>query len=276
MRSRGAVAWWPSRTRSSASVLAFTLCGCEQLTYHCAVALVAARDAAFELEKAEGARKLEAYDRLFVYYNDAIRIVKDDIAELVQHAHIHTLHSLHCILRCTLAHSTFQSRQSQAKKNKPEVPVKKSAKTVENEATLTFLSQYISFLKVTRTLERNTLMTDAAEARFEGKAAAGGVGTDEASKRPPRPEDLAKLYENLIQNVADLDALREKDDAEGGKEVLARSLTYKAFRCVAHNSAITVVTDSVHHAGVSTQRSLTPALPSGTRPPPCSSARRRR
>lgn len=155
--------------------------------------------------------------------------------------------------------------------------MKKSAKTVENEATLTFLSQYISFLKVTRTLERNTLMTDAAEARFEGKAAAGGVGTDETSKRPPRPEDLAKLYENLIQNVADLDALREKDDAEGGKEVLARSLTYKAFRCAAHNSAIIiVVTDSVHHAGVSTRRSLTPAPPSGTRPPPCSSARRRR
>ena len=112
------------------------------------------------------------------------------------------------------------------------MPVKKSAKTVENEATLTFLSQYVSFLKVTRTVERNTLMTDAAEARFEGKAQAAATG-DEASKKPPRPEDLAKLYENLIQNMSDLDALREKDDAEGGKEILARSLTFKAFRCAA-------------------------------------------
>lgn len=158
-----------------------------------------------------------------------------------------------------------QARQSQAaKKGRPDAPVKKmSAKAVETEATLTFLSRYVSFLKVTRTIERNVLMTDAAEARFEGKGRLSLLGPSIGTffylflylhTRPPgdgkapKPEDLAKLYENLIQNTADLDSLREKEDAEGGKEILARSLAFKAFRC---GRVVCLVATAVFSSGIS-------------------------
>lgn len=53
-----------------------------------------------------------------------------------------------------------------------------------------------------------------------------------APKKLAKPEELVKLYDNLLQNMTDLSQLIDKEDLESVKETAARTLTFKAFRFV--------------------------------------------
>lgn len=93
-------------------------------------------------------------------------------------------------------------------------------------SSMHFLYTYLMFLRYTKTIERNLVMITAMKDVLEGKA------TLEDGKKPVRPQDLVRLYETVIQNLAEIPQLAGlEEDIEFRQKYEAQIGFYKAARC---------------------------------------------
>ncbi|KJE93104.1 hypothetical protein CAOG_009730 [Capsaspora owczarzaki ATCC 30864] len=143
--------------------------------------------------------RLEMFDQLFAEYNDAISLLKDE-------------------LRGDSVHDKKGAQKSEALAD-----------------TLRFLLAYISYQKLSRTIERNLILIAAAKERLPAEteaAASATVAVHDAASKPTRPDDIVRLYDIILQNLADMNELGGLDnDPEFTKELAARTLYFKTFRC---------------------------------------------
>ncbi|KAJ9576728.1 hypothetical protein L9F63_025379 [Diploptera punctata] len=93
---------------------------------------------------------------------------------------------------------------------------------------LTSLQQLLSYLmhiRLTRTIQRNLLMVESAQATLSDKNE-GGEG------RRTRPQDLTRLFEIILQNYCELQQLPGlEDDMKYQQEIDTKIKAYRAFRC---------------------------------------------
>lgn len=152
------------------------------------LAFIGSENARIELERVQGEdEKLAQYSHLFSAFAD-----------------------IHEVLRAEL-----KAIEDAAKREK-----QKSTKTVAEEANLLYLQNYVTYLKLTKTIERNELLASTFLARLKDR-----------SGKKTKPEDLVRIYDNLIVNIADLESISDQEDTEYAKLLASRRLAYKAYRC---------------------------------------------
>ncbi|XP_074486687.1 signal recognition particle subunit SRP68 isoform X1 [Sebastes fasciatus] len=92
-------------------------------------------------------------------------------------------------------------------------------------SNLQFLHSYLTYIKLCTLVKRNESMAHTLQAKLKEPE------VDE-SKRGPRPQDLIRLYDIILQSLAELSTLQGlEDDHTFQKEVSLKTLVYKAYRC---------------------------------------------
>uniref|UniRef100_A0AAQ5YHT7 Signal recognition particle subunit SRP68 n=1 Tax=Amphiprion ocellaris TaxID=80972 RepID=A0AAQ5YHT7_AMPOC len=92
-------------------------------------------------------------------------------------------------------------------------------------SNLQFLHSYLTYIKLCTLVKRNESMAHTLQAKLKEPE------TDE-TKRGPRPQDLIRLYDIILQSLAELSTLQGlEDDHTFQKEVSLKTLVYKAYRC---------------------------------------------
>ncbi len=124
-------------------------------------AMLAAQELLLELDKAGGEqhaldKRFELYDRLFVAYNDAVRIARDEMTAKVP------LPFLACAVFALLSMADTRCGV-QAKGG-----AKKTAKSEETVQSLELVAKYLAHQKLSYTFERNLLMVEQAQRRWQG------------------------------------------------------------------------------------------------------------
>uniref|UniRef100_A0A6Q2XYQ8 Signal recognition particle subunit SRP68 n=1 Tax=Esox lucius TaxID=8010 RepID=A0A6Q2XYQ8_ESOLU len=89
-------------------------------------------------------------------------------------------------------------------------------------SNLQFLHSYLTYIKLWTVVKRNESMAHVLQAKLKE------TQPDE-NKRGPRPQDLIRLYDIILQNIVHLQGLEE--DHTFQKEVALKMLVYKAYRC---------------------------------------------
>jgi len=93
-------------------------------------------------------------------------------------------------------------------------------------SSMHFLHTYLTYIKCTKVIDRNLVLIN------EMKRVLAGEITVEKGKKPVKPQDLVRLFENIIQNLSDMKGLAGLDeDLEFHHEVEAKVSYYKAARC---------------------------------------------
>lgn len=107
-------------------------------------------------------------------------------------------------------------------------PKLRHAETGAPVTGIQYLLAYLSYIRLTRTLERNIYLVAQAKQNLSvGDKQSSGDG----GKRV-RPQDLTRLYEIISQNVLELQQISGmEDDAVYQREIEVISLSFKAFRC---------------------------------------------
>lgn len=82
----------------------------------------------------------------------------------------------------------------------------------ERSAPATHLLSYVQYIRLSRTMERNLLLVEAAEQSDKTKA-----------------QDIVRLYEAVLHNVVEISQLQV--DEEFVKEQEVKKMFYRAFRC---------------------------------------------
>ncbi|KAJ0033838.1 hypothetical protein NQD34_000945 [Periophthalmus magnuspinnatus] len=91
-------------------------------------------------------------------------------------------------------------------------------------SNMQFLHSYLTYIKLCTLVKRNESMAHTLQAKLKEPQ------TDE--KRGPRPQDLIRLYDIILQSLAELSSLQGlEDDHIFQKEVSLKTLVYKAYRC---------------------------------------------
>ncbi|XP_068448738.1 signal recognition particle subunit SRP68 [Clinocottus analis] len=92
-------------------------------------------------------------------------------------------------------------------------------------SNLQFLHSYLTYIKLCTLVKRNESMAHTLQAKLKEPEA-------DESKRGPRPQDLIRLYDIILQSLAELSTLQGlEDDHTFQKEVSLKTLVYKANRC---------------------------------------------
>uniref|UniRef100_A0A7N8YFQ1 Signal recognition particle subunit SRP68 n=1 Tax=Mastacembelus armatus TaxID=205130 RepID=A0A7N8YFQ1_9TELE len=92
-------------------------------------------------------------------------------------------------------------------------------------SNLQFLHSYLTYIKLCTLVKRNESMAQTLHAKLKE------TQSDE-NKRGPRPQDLIRLYDIILQSLAELSTLQGlEDDHTFQKEVSLKMLVYKAYRC---------------------------------------------
>ncbi|XP_062402350.1 signal recognition particle subunit SRP68 [Sardina pilchardus] len=92
-------------------------------------------------------------------------------------------------------------------------------------SNLQYLHSYLTYIKLWTVVKRNESMAHTLQAKLKEPQ------TDE-SKRGPRPQDLIRLYDIILQSLAELAGLQGmEEDHTFQKEVGLKTLVYKAYRC---------------------------------------------
>lgn len=92
----------------------------------------------------------------------------------------------------------------------------KGQKLEDKVPNTVYLHTYLSYLKLTKTIERNLLMIESLTTSSKGF----------------KPQDVARLYDIIIQSLSEVVLLPGlDDDNELIEQVRAQELTYKSFRC---------------------------------------------
>ncbi|ESO89021.1 hypothetical protein LOTGIDRAFT_106123, partial [Lottia gigantea] len=87
-----------------------------------------------------------------------------------------------------------------------------------------YLHTYLSFIKLTKTIERNLILIECAKENLPG------VQVDD-NKKITKPQDMVRLYDIIIQNLSEIPNLNGlEDDTDLEEEINTRVLGYKAFR----------------------------------------------
>uniref|UniRef100_A0AAY4A8P8 Signal recognition particle subunit SRP68 n=1 Tax=Denticeps clupeoides TaxID=299321 RepID=A0AAY4A8P8_9TELE len=87
------------------------------------------------------------------------------------------------------------------------------------------LPVYLTYIKLCTVVRRNESMAQVLQAKLKEPQ------TDE-SKRGPRPQDLIRLYDIILQSLAELSTLQGmEEDRTFQKEMALKILVYKAYRC---------------------------------------------
>ncbi|XP_056405412.1 signal recognition particle subunit SRP68 [Hyla sarda] len=94
-------------------------------------------------------------------------------------------------------------------------------------STLQYLHSYLSYIKLSTAIQRNESMASALQ-----KALLHQPQAEEDGKRTARPQDLIRLYDIILQNLAELTQLPGlEEDQSFQKEIVLKTLVYKAYRC---------------------------------------------
>uniref|UniRef100_A0A3Q3F8S0 Signal recognition particle subunit SRP68 n=1 Tax=Labrus bergylta TaxID=56723 RepID=A0A3Q3F8S0_9LABR len=84
---------------------------------------------------------------------------------------------------------------------------------------------YLTYIKLCTLVKRNESMAHTLQAKLKEPEA-------DENKRGPRPQDLIRLYDIVLQSLAELSTLQGlEDDHTFQKEVSLKTLVYKAYRC---------------------------------------------
>ncbi|KAK9764477.1 signal recognition particle subunit srp68 [Basidiobolus ranarum] len=108
----------------------------------------------------------------------------------------------------------------------------KSSKSEENTANVKFIFNYIVYHRHLQTLKRNLFLVRSIKERIEG-----GIAPANDAK-PPRYQDLVKLYDNILQVLNELkEFLISQDEPALGYIIEAAFAYYRGVRC--YNVALT-------------------------------------
>ncbi|XP_068606682.1 signal recognition particle subunit SRP68 [Brachionichthys hirsutus] len=92
-------------------------------------------------------------------------------------------------------------------------------------SNLQFLHSYLTYIKLCTLVKRNESMAHTLQAKLKEPEA-------DENKRGPRPQDLIRLYDIILQSLAELSTLQGLNDDRSFKtEVSLKTLVYKAYRC---------------------------------------------
>ncbi|XP_015269976.1 PREDICTED: signal recognition particle subunit SRP68 isoform X2 [Gekko japonicus] len=90
-----------------------------------------------------------------------------------------------------------------------------------------YLHSYLTYIKLSTAIKRNESMAKSLQ-----KALLQQQELEEDGKRTARPQDLIRLYDIILQNLADLQQLPGlEEDKSFLKEIGIKTLVYKAYRC---------------------------------------------
>ena len=151
-------------------------------------ALVSAEDIRTELSNGtkSTSEKLVTYGNLFMAYGDTLEAIRSEQRQLA-------------------AKSANQ----------------KTAKSETEDGNHTYLIKYISYLKLTKTVERNVILAESLSDSF----LTGGGG------KRAKPDELVRIYDSLIQNYKELEEIGEAEEVETKKALVAKGLSCRALRC---------------------------------------------
>lgn len=183
------------------------------------VFLLSAQEVDRSVEKARSVQaKIELLETLVMDCRDAIQAVKDEIAQ----------------------DPKLRASASDGGAGLAAVP------------GILYLLAHLKYIRLTRTIERNLLLVQLAKQSLDGErqpAAEEGKKQQQQAQQTQqslemnkrvRPQDLTRLYEIILQNVAELRAVQGMEqDAEYQAEVEGLERSFKAFRC--YYIAVTLV-----------------------------------
>ncbi|KAM7001728.1 signal recognition particle subunit SRP68 isoform 3-T3 [Passerculus sandwichensis] len=103
--------------------------------------------------------------------------------------------------------------------------------SLENDSgkvsNIQYLHSYLTYIKLSTAIRRNESMAKSLQ-----KALLQQQRSDEDGKRSPRPQDLIRLYDIILQNLVELTQLPGlEEDKNFQKEIGLKTLVYKAYRC---------------------------------------------
>ncbi|XP_017864181.1 PREDICTED: signal recognition particle subunit SRP68 [Drosophila arizonae] len=109
-------------------------------------------------------------------------------------------------------------------------PKLRSLTTGQTVSGVQYLLAYLSYIRHSRTLQRNLCLVDQAKLNFDDPNQQQGQAQTEGKR--VRPQDLARLYEIILQNVTEMQQISGmEEDTQYQSEVANLALTFKAFRC---------------------------------------------
>ena len=79
---------------------------------------------------------------------------------------------------------------------------KRSHKTEAHVANMEFLLSYISFIRLSKTIDRNLLMVESRRSQLEGEddgQMEQGLAAQKGEVKATKPDDLVRLYDTLLQ-----------------------------------------------------------------------------
>lgn len=86
------------------------------------------------------------------------------------------------------------------------------------------LLSYMTYIRLSRTIERNLLLVEQAKEAMENKTLVDG--------KKVRAQDLTRLYEIILQNVNEMQSLTGfEEDSEYQSEIDILAKAFKSFRC---------------------------------------------
>ncbi|KAG7491678.1 hypothetical protein MATL_G00006260 [Megalops atlanticus] len=117
----------------------------------------------------------------------------------------------------------------QAVREEIKVDAKQRERAVDSDSgkvsNLLYLHSYLTYIKLWTVVKRNESMAHALHAKLKEPQ-------QDESKRGPRPQDLIRLYDIILQSLAELSGLQGlEEDHTFQKEVSLKTLVYKAYRC---------------------------------------------
>eukprot|EP01124_Arcella_intermedia_P017918 TRINITY_DN248_c0_g1_i1.p1 TRINITY_DN248_c0_g1~~TRINITY_DN248_c0_g1_i1.p1 ORF type:complete len:566 (-),score=145.48 TRINITY_DN248_c0_g1_i1:107-1558(-) len=98
---------------------------------------------------------------------------------------------------------------------------KTQKKSAQEISQLEDLKDFITYSKLQKTMDRNYMILESLEAKIANDAQAMGNKADE----------VVRLYEILIENITEINNLKEATDEKTNKIFAAKLLTFKALRC---------------------------------------------
>ncbi|XP_076366392.1 signal recognition particle 68 [Tachypleus tridentatus] len=135
--------------------------------------------------------KIEVYERLLMECKDALQILRDELK----------------------SDQSFKTRSQ--------------AGDGSAVSSLAFLHSYLSYIRLSKTVDRNLLMIDSLRSALSSSDERNGDG-----KKKNKPQDLIRPYEIIIQNLKEIIQLPGIDPgSQFVEKIQAEILAYKAIRC---------------------------------------------
>ncbi|KAH8301243.1 hypothetical protein KR018_009226 [Drosophila ironensis] len=109
-------------------------------------------------------------------------------------------------------------------------PKLRSLTTGQTVSGVQYLLAYLSYIRHSRTLQRNLCLVEQAKLNFDDPNQQSQQNIGDGKR--VRSQDLARLYEIILQNVTEMQQINGlEEDAQYQGEVENLAITFKAFRC---------------------------------------------